>query len=70
MVKAFENRVLPFEDGFQKKESDMSDKGLPDRVKVGKIRLDRIKIKVGNAKDNNLQAKPFGKFINFIESNN
>ena len=32
-IKAFENRVFPFKDGFQKKESIMSNKVLPDWVK-------------------------------------
>ena len=33
VIKAFENRVFPFKDGFQKKESIMSNKVLPDWVK-------------------------------------
>ena len=33
VIKAFENRVFPFKDRFWKKESDMSDKALPDWVK-------------------------------------
>ena len=37
--------------------------------KVSKKRFDRIQNKVQNAKNNNLQARPFGNFINFIESN-
>ena len=32
-------------------------------------RFARIKNKVQNAKNNNLQARPFGKVIDFIESN-
>ena len=47
----------------------MSDKPLPDWVKVGKG-FDRIKNKVQNARNSNLQARSFGKYINFIESNN
>ena len=46
VIKAFENGVFPFKDGFQKKESDMSDKALPDWVKVGKKRFDQIKNEV------------------------
>ena len=65
VIKAFENRVFPFKDGFQKK----SDKTLPDWVKVGKRRFDRIKNKVENAKNNNLQARAFDRFVNFVESN-
>ena len=58
VIKAFENRVFPFSDGFQKKESVMSDKSLSDWVKVGKKRFDRIKNQIQNAKNNNLEAKP------------
>ena len=46
-----------------------SDKTLPDWVKVGKRRFDRIKNKVENAKNNNLQARAFDRFVNFVESN-
>ena len=59
VIKAFENKVFPFSDGFQKKkESGMSDKLLQNWVKVGKKRLDRIKNQIQKAKDNNLQARP------------
>ena len=55
VIKAFENGVFPFKDGFQKKKgSDMSDKALPDCVKVGKKLFDRITNKFQNAKNNNL----------------
>ena len=37
--------------------------------KQRKKRCDRTKNKVQNTKNNNLQARPSGKFINFIESN-
>ena len=56
VIRAFENRIFPFKDGFQKKEPDMSDIALPKWVKVGKKRLNRIKSKFQNAKDNNVQA--------------
>ena len=46
VIKAFENRVFPFKDGFQKKESDMSDKALPDWVKKDKERFNKIKNKI------------------------
>ena len=46
-----------------------SDKTLPDWVKVGERRFDRIKNKVENAKNNNLQARAFDRFVNFVESN-
>ena len=39
---------------FKKKGSDMSDKALPDCVKVGKKLFDRITNKFQNAKNNNL----------------
>ena len=68
VIKAFKNGVFPFKDGFQKKESDMSDKALPDWVKVGKKRFDKIKNEVQNIENNNVQARPFGKFINIIKS--
>ena len=48
--EAFENRVFPFTDGFQKKKSDMSHKLLPNWVKVEKKRFDRIKNQIQNAK--------------------
>ena len=39
---------------FKKKGSDMSDKALPDCVKVGKKLFDRITNKFQNTKNNNL----------------
>ena len=36
VIKAFENGFFLFSDGFQKKESGMSDKSLPNWVKVDK----------------------------------
>ena len=45
-IKAFENRVFSFKDGFQ------------SWVKVDKKRINRIKNQIQNAKNNNLQAKP------------
>ena len=40
VIKAFENGVFPFNDGFQKKkELDMSDKALPDWVKVSEKKI-------------------------------
>ena len=53
-VNKAENGVFPFNDGFQKKESDASDKALPDWVNVEKKRFDRIKNQIQNAKKNNL----------------
>ena len=35
--------VFPFSDVFKKKQSGMSNKSLPDWVKVGKKRFDSIK---------------------------
>ena len=47
----------------------MSDKALPDWVKVGKKRLDRITNKFQKAKYNNLQGRPErGSPIYFNES--
>ena len=46
VIKAFENRVFSFKDGFR------------NWVKVDKKRIDRIKNQIRNAKYNNLQAKP------------
>ena len=40
-MKAFENRAFLFNDRFQEQESDMSDKALPDWVKVDKKDLIR-----------------------------
>ena len=69
VIRPFENEVFPFKNGFQKKESDISDNALPKRVKVGKKRFNRIKSKVQNAKDKNLQARPSNKLINFTRFN-
>ena len=53
----------------KKKESDMSDKAIRDWAKVCKKRFDGIKNKVQIYKNNNLQARPFCKLFNVIESN-
>ena len=48
----------------------MSDNTLPKWVKVDKKkRLNSIKNKVQNAKENNLQARPSGKLVDFTKSN-
>ena len=46
-----------FKDGFQKKESGMTDKLLPSWVQVDKKIFDRIKHQIQHAKTNNLQAR-------------
>ena len=69
VIKTFEDRVFPFNDKFQKKDSDMSDKPLPIWVKVDKKIFDKIKNHVQNTKNNNLQARTSGKVINLTESN-
>ena len=69
VIKAFENGVFPFNYGFQKEKPDMSDKALPNWVKVSKKRFDTIKNAVQNAKRNNLQARPqHASLINFDNS--
>ena len=69
VIKVFQVAVFWFKDGFQKNESDMLDKTLPDWVKVSKKRFDRIKNKVQNAKKN-FQARPKrGSPITLNESN-
>ena len=69
VVETFESGVFPFRDGFRKKESDASDKPLPDWVNVDKKRFDEIKSQSRNAKDNNLQVRPKrGSPIYFNES--
>ena len=45
VIEAFQNGGFPLKDGFKKKESDMSDKALPNWVKVDKKRFNRIKTK-------------------------
>ena len=55
VIEAFEN-ILPFTDRFRKKESDASDKTLPDFVKVDEKIVEQIKTKVLRAKENNFQA--------------
>ena len=47
----------------------MSDNILPKWLKVDKKRFNSIKNKVQNAKENNLQARPSGKLIDFTMSN-
>ena len=69
VIKASENEVFPFKDGFGKKESDMSDKALPDQVKVDKKRFNVIKNEIQQVKNKNLQARPNrGSPIYFDES--
>ena len=43
VIKAFENGLFPFNFGFQKEKPDMSDKALPNWVKVSKKRFNMIK---------------------------
>ena len=43
VIKAFEDEVFPFSDGFQKKESVTSDKSLPNCVKGDKERFNETK---------------------------
>ena len=50
VIKAFENGFFRFSNGFQKKESGMSDKSLPNWVKVDKKSFDGIKNQIQNAK--------------------
>ena len=50
VIKAFENGVFPFKDGFRKKESDW--------VKVDEERFNKIKNEIQKAKNKNLQARP------------
>ena len=57
VIKAFENGVLPYKDGFWKKESDMFNKALPDWVKVNEERFNNIKNETQQAKNKNLQAR-------------
>ena len=42
--------VFPFEDGFRKEKSNMSDKGLLDWVKIDNNRFDNIKNRVKTLK--------------------
>ena len=70
VIKAFENRVFPFKYGFQKEKPNISNKALPNWVKVSKKRFDTIQNAVQNAKKDNLQARPQrGSPINFDNSN-
>ena len=69
VIKAFESRVFPFNYEFQKEKPDMSEKTLPNWVKVSKQRFDTIKNAVQNAKRNNLQVRPqHASPINFDNS--
>ena len=69
VIKAFENRVFPLRMDFKKKSQLCPIRNYQIGLKSKKKRFDRIQNKVQNAKNNNLQARPFGNFINFIESN-
>ena len=54
---------------LRKKDSDMSDKALPDWVKVDEERFNKIKNEIQQAKNKNLQARPNrGSPIYFDES--
>ena len=54
VIKAFEDGIFPFNNGFyQKEESNMADKALQDWVKVDKKRFDMIKMEIQNAKNKN-----------------
>ena len=69
VIKAFENKFFPFKDGFREKESDMSDKALPDWVKVNEERFNKIENEIQQAKNKNLHARPYhGSPIYFDES--
>ena len=69
VIKAFENRFFPFKDGFRKKKSYISDKALPDWVKVNEERLNKIENEIQQAKNKNLHARPYhGSPIYFGES--
>lgn len=68
-VADFENGVLPLNHKLQKEKQNMSDKVLPNWVKVSKKRCMRYKIKFKMLKKNNLQSRPPVTVFNFIESN-
>ena len=68
-VADFENGVLPLNHKLQKEKQNISDKVLPNWVKVSKKRCMRYKIKFKMLKKNNLQSRPPVTVFNFIESN-
>ena len=49
-LKNYQDDVFPFEDGFQKEKSNISDKGLLDWVKVDNNKFDNIKNRVKTLK--------------------
>ena len=69
VIKAFEDRFFPYDNQFEEKESDMSDKALPVWAEVDKKRFDNRKNKIQDTRNNNLQARPSRKVINLVESN-
>ena len=70
VIKAFKNGVFLFNYGFQKEKLDMSDKALPNWIKVSKKRSNTIKNAVQNSRKNNLQARPqHSSCIDFDDSN-
>ena len=54
VIKAFENKAFPFSNGFQKKESGMSDKSLP---------VSTIILETGNFDKNDLFCMYFAKIL-------
>ena len=57
-LRYFKTECFRFNYGFQKEKPDMSEKALPNWVKVSKKRFDAIKNAVQNSKRDNLQARP------------
>ena len=58
VIEAFEDGVFPFKDGFQKKEPHVSNKKLPDWVRVDRTTFNQIKDKVKKVKDKNIYVRP------------
>ena len=60
VIKAFEDGIFPFKDGFRQNESDVTDETLSDWVKVDKKRFDWIQTKIKMFKNKNRFVIPGG----------
>ena len=58
VIEAFEDRIFLFKDRFAVKEPDVSNKKLPDWVRVDRTTFNQIKDKVKTFKDKNIYFRP------------
>ena len=58
VIEAFEDRIFLFKDRFEVKEPDVSNKKLPDWVRIDRTTFNQIKDKVKTFKDKNIYFRP------------